>query len=846
MKKRRLWIGCLVVSAPLWAFTTALAQDLFVTNLDQLVAEAYSGEHCIYFPFIPLPWRAYSLDGGQPWWIDCSQFDCADLLTSPTNLPSGVSVYPIVLTKNLLTGETTLQPDGSTNVVATVAAPSGYEPGVLPEDASAWHWYQQLLDCPDCYGIEGVVPPPTVILEIFLANANDYATYAAYQNNLDAMAEAQAATTASAMSLGSRFMAMDDEDDGGGDGGDGGSDPCSITNLTQPFFVTIITQSVNHATTITWQSCQFFRYLVWEASALSTNTQWLPVAYVWGSNSVGVTSWTDTATTNNDGSTITQRFYRVQRFPETPIAAGGYFSLALTPDGKLWSWGENDDGQLGNGFCGDDVDINDLCPFPSEVANLTTCFGQTINNPVALACGDDFFVVADATGTVWTCGGDDAWKLGWGPYPAQETSPNAFPPSPVPGISNVVSAAGGLNHTLALRGDGTVWAWGSDSDGQLGDGGLVSSNGDCQCTNTPVQSIFPSGTFIVDIAAGAYHSVALDAFGNVWTWGWGAYGQLGNGQNANIGTPAQAAGVSNVMAIAAGYDHTIALTADRTVWTWGDNGSGELGRSGGANSVPGQVPPYYLSNIVAIAAGNGFSLAVSNGYVYAFGQNGYGELGTNTGGGSLTTPTLVSGISNVLLVVAGATGYHSLAMTVAGGTNQYWAWGANYDGQVGNGTNDTISNGTNDYQYVAAQAQFCTRCQRCVQLGTSGILTAQCNGTLYLYFNGQITDFGGYSGSYTVTVNNVTNMAVPATSGANIENGWPGNGVSFGTVTNGGIYPYTAIGYCQYQAYSIVTDANGTNTYTGSLVDCSNLNFINITDAVCPARQCFSLIGKIQ
>jgi hypothetical protein len=138
-----------------------------------------------------------------------------------------------------------------------------------------------------------------------------------------------------------------------------------------------------------------------------------------------------------------------------------------------------------------------------------------------------------------------------------------------------------------------------------------------------------------------------------------------------------------------------------------------------------------------------------------------------------------------------------------------------------------------------------TRCQRCVQLGTSGILTAQCNGTLYLYFNGQITDFGNYSGSYTVTVNNVTTN-VPATSGENLENGGTGNGVSFGSVTNGGIYPYSATGYCAYADWSILTDPNGVEFSTTNLVDCSNFNFINITNAVCPARQCFSLVGKIQ
>ena len=81
-----------------------MAQESCVTNLQQLAAEAYDDQHCVYSPGPLPPWRAGPTDGGGPWWIDCSQFDCADLLTAPTNLPSGVTAYPVVLTKDLSTG----------------------------------------------------------------------------------------------------------------------------------------------------------------------------------------------------------------------------------------------------------------------------------------------------------------------------------------------------------------------------------------------------------------------------------------------------------------------------------------------------------------------------------------------------------------------------------------------------------------------------------------------------------------------------------------------------------------------------------------------------------------------
>ena len=171
------FIGLAVVTT-FWQSNVSAQDDLYVTNLNQLVTEAYSPGHCFYFPFIPLPWWAYSLDGWEPWWVNCSQFDCTNLLVAPTNLVSGVTAYGVVLTRNLNTGETTLQPLGSTDVVATVAAPTGFVPGASPDDVSAWTWYQKVLDCPDCWGIYGDVPPPEIKLKAFLANANDYATYA--------------------------------------------------------------------------------------------------------------------------------------------------------------------------------------------------------------------------------------------------------------------------------------------------------------------------------------------------------------------------------------------------------------------------------------------------------------------------------------------------------------------------------------------------------------------------------------------------------------------------------------------------------------------------------------------
>jgi alpha-tubulin suppressor-like RCC1 family protein len=778
-----------------------------------------------------LPWWAYSIDGSEPWWIDCAQFDCTNLLVAPTNLISGVTAYGVVLTKNLSTGDTTLRPLGSTDVVATAAAPTGFVPGSDPEDAATWTFYQQILACPDCYGFDGEVPPPEIKLNAFLANATDYTTYATYESNLDAEVEAQAATATSAMNPGGGFMAMDDDAD------DGGGDPCVLTNLLQSFFVTNIVHNATGSTTITWESCQFLRYLVFTASSLSTNTQWIPQAYVWGQTNASWTSWTDTATTNDDGSTITERFYRVQRTLGIPIAAGGGHSLAATTNGVLWAWGSDIEGQLGDG--------GDTNIFSPEEVSSNGCNPESISNVQAAGAGYDYSVAVDAHGVVWSWGDGGSGALGNGAYT------NILTPSAINGLSNIVSVTAGFEDTLALRADGTVWAWGSDTFGPFGVGygalgvGYDPSGG---TTNSPLQSMIPTGTNIVAIADGGGFSLALDTSGRVWGWGDNYYGQIGAGvptgvtdmelsQGTNL--PVLIPGISNVIAIAAGDAHSIALTSDKRVWTWGSDSSGQLGWNGnpsGAN--PTNTPVSGLSNVVAIAGGAGFTLAVtSNGQVYAWGDNSYGELGTNTSAvASTNLPMLVAGISNAVLVAASfADMYESefaLAVTVNHGTNQYWAWGRDDDGEIGNGTNvAAVYTPAGPLPFIHYNP-----CGPCVQLGTNGSFTATATGTLFLFLNDESGQFGDNSGSYTATVDGVASQIVVYANN-NL-------GVAIGTVTNGDVYTYSAGGICFHcdTGDQCPTDANGTDLDTGHLWDCTG----DPPDFICPGLQCESLVGKIE
>jgi alpha-tubulin suppressor-like RCC1 family protein len=193
-------------------------------------------------------------------------------------------------------------------------------------------------------------------------------------------------------------------------------------------------------------------------------------------------------------------------------------------------------------------------------------------------------------GTVWSWGWNTYGQLGDGTI-AIKSTPVQVMASPGVGLTGVKAIAAGYAHTIALKDNGTVWSWGYNYYGQLGDGTVTEKS-------TPVQvtvSADVSLTDVIAISAGRYHTIALKDDGTVWSWGDNIYGQLGNGTTAQRNTPVQVmaspgVGLTDVIAISARYDHTIALKDNGTVWSWGYNGTGQLGDGTTANkSTPVQV-----------------------------------------------------------------------------------------------------------------------------------------------------------------------------------------------------------------------------------------------------------------
>jgi alpha-tubulin suppressor-like RCC1 family protein len=266
----------------------------------------------------------------------------------------------------------------------------------------------------------------------------------------------------------------------------------------------------------------------------------------------------------------------------------------------------------------------------------------------------------------------------------------------VANLNGVTAVDAGDRHTLALKQDGTVWAWGRNQYGQLGDGTTVEEGCACRVTPAPVVGL----TDVVAIRGGTYHSLALKDDGTVWGWGRNFTGQLGDGSITDRLTPVQVKTIggsplTGVVAIAAGDGHNLALKGDGTVWAWGWNRYGQLGDGTSASDeylpwpvqVKGAGGSGVLTGVTAIAAGERHSLAIrSDGTAWAWGWNIYGQLGDGTegrndcsfGDACRQTPVQVSGLAGVRAIAGG--GKHSLAVTDDG---QVWAWGANDNYQLG-------------------------------------------------------------------------------------------------------------------------------------------------------------------
>ena len=257
-------------------------------------------------------------------------------------------------------------------------------------------------------------------------------------------------------------------------------------------------------------------------------------------------------------------------------------------------------------------------------------------------------------GSLWAWGSNMVGQLGDGTITSRH--------NPVRVMDNVVAVSAGFDYTMAIRSDGSLWAWGLNESGQLGDG-----------TTTERHSPVRVMDNVIAVSASLSHTMAIRNDGSLWAWGSNGVGRLGDGTTTNRHSPVHI--MNNVIAVSAAPNHTMAIRSDGSLWAWGNNGSGQLGDTIANQRTPVRI----MDNVTAVSAGFDYAMAIrTNGSLWAWGNNSVGRLGDGT---TINRHSPVHIIDNVVAVSAGSN--HTMAIRTDG---SLWAWGSNGVGRLGDGT----------------------------------------------------------------------------------------------------------------------------------------------------------------
>ncbi len=290
----------------------------------------------------------------------------------------------------------------------------------------------------------------------------------------------------------------------------------------------------------------------------------------------------------------------------TAVAAGTNHSLALQSGGTVLAWGENSEGELGNG---------------TTTSSSSPVKLSSLSKVSAVSAGNEFSLAQLKDGTVRAWGYNAYGQLGNGTTTSSSTQVK------VSSLSEVVAIATGETHSLALLKNGTVEAWGANAAGELGNG---------TTTNSEVPVKVSGITEAVAIAAGGEFSLALLKNGTVETWGYNGAGQLGDGNTTSSNVPVAVSSLAEVVSIAAGGAHSLALLKSGAVKSWGANQSGQLGNGSCCNMSDVPVKVSNITEATAIAAGYHSMALMRNGTIKDWGRNSDGQLGDDTSTGPET------------------------------------------------------------------------------------------------------------------------------------------------------------------------------------------------------------------
>jgi alpha-tubulin suppressor-like RCC1 family protein len=419
----------------------------------------------------------------------------------------------------------------------------------------------------------------------------------------------------------------------------------------------------------------------------------------WGNNNSGQIGNNGTAT----GSTPVSILGTVKTFCQ--IMAGNGSSLAIDKNGRVWGWGSNSFGQLGDN---------------SITARLTpvSILGTVKTFCQIKAGGGNYSLAIDKNGRVWGWGSNSFGQLGDNSITSKRT-----PVSVAGTVKTFCKIGTGNQHTLAIDKNGRAWGWGFNSGGELGDNSITQRN-------TPVSVLGAVKTFC-EISAGASHSLAIDKNGRVWGWGFNGGGQLALTGIISVFTPVTITGATKTFCqISAGDGFSMAIDKNGRAWSWGNNTGGKLG----INSLISQNSPVSVLGAIrtfckivggGAIASTAFSLALDKyGRAWSWGFNGVGQLGINSTTSQLTPVSVLGAVKTFCEISNGVNQPFALAIDKNG---RLWSWGVNGNGQLGDGT--SISKLT-PVSVIGAVKTFCK-----VSVGGFHSLAIDKNGRLWAWGN---------------------------------------------------------------------------------------------------------------